>query len=258
MCFSAQADLVAAVGVGIVAVDAVRHVRAPAQWWLASIPVVLAAHQLVEALVWLSLEGRVPDVVGRIAIWGYLAIAFGLLPILVPIAVGALEPSTNRVRAAAFGVLGAGVAAVLMYAVIDGPVEARIEGRHIDYSVDLWHGHFVVVMYVVATCGSLLVSRHTHVRWFGAVNLVAVSLIAWVDQNALISLWCLWAALTSVGVALHLRAVAKASPTDRGDGWSTRAGEDGPARPHGIFRMRALVRPLTGPSGGCCGAAAHP
>ncbi len=229
MCFSAQADLVASIAVGVVGIDAVRHVRSPSQWWLASIPVVLATHQFVEAVVWLGLEGSVADSIGRIATWGYLAIAFGLLPVLVPVAVGALEPSTNRVRVAAFAALGAGVAAVLMSAVLGGPVEARVEGHHIDYSVDLWYGDLVVLLYVVATCGSLLVSTHRHVRWFGVVNLVAVGVIAWVDQNAFISLWCLWAALTSVGVALHLRAVAPGRSADDRGHRSGGAGDDGPA-----------------------------
>jgi hypothetical protein len=44
------------------------------------------------------------------------------------------------------------------------------------------------------------------VRWFGAVNLVAVALLAWIDHTAVISLWCAWAAITSIAIALHVRA----------------------------------------------------
>ena len=204
MCFSAGADLVVGLAVGSIGIDALRHVRRADELPLAALPVVLAAHQLIESFVWWGLEGRLPDAVWRPALWVYLVIAFGVLPVLLPVAVRALEPEENRPRLG-FVALGVGVAAVLTFAVLRGPVEAVIEGHHIAYRVDLWRGGVVVALYVVATCGPLLVSAHNHVRWFGAVNLVAVLLLAWVSTSGLISLWCGWAAVTSVAIAVHLR-----------------------------------------------------
>ncbi len=209
MCFSAEVDLVAGLVIGGIGIDALRHVRRPAEKLLAAVPVVLGAHQLIEAFVWWGLDDRVPDPVWRPALWLYVTIAFAVLPVLVPVAVGALEPATNRRRVAVFTAVGVGVALVLMYAVVRGPVEAHIEGRHIAYHVDLWGGGLIVALYVMATCGSMLVSKHTHVRWFGAANLVAVALLAWLSKNGLISLWCLWAAVTSVAIAVHLRHASR-------------------------------------------------
>jgi multisubunit Na+/H+ antiporter MnhB subunit len=91
----------------------------------------------------------------------YLAIAFGVLPVLVPLAVGALEPLANRRRVGVFTATGVVVAVVLMYAVVRGPVEASIEGHHIAHRLDLWHGGIIVTLYVVATCGSMLVRSTT-------------------------------------------------------------------------------------------------
>jgi hypothetical protein len=102
-------------------------------------------------------------------------------------------------------VIGAAVAATLLYAVVRGPVEARVDDHHIVYQVDLWGGGLLVALYVVATCGSLLQSSERHVRWFGAANLAAVGALAWIDRAGLISLWCFWAALISVAIAAHLR-----------------------------------------------------
>ena len=205
MCFSAEADVVAGVVVGAVGIDALRHVRRRAELPLAAIPMVLAAHQLIEAVIWWGLDDQVPTAVWRTALWVYLAIAFGVLPVLVPVAVGALEPLTNRRRVAVFTAIGVTVASVLMYAVIRGPITATIEGHHIAYSVGLWHGGLIVFLYVVATCGSMLVSKYQHVRWFGMVNLVAVGFLAALNNSGLISLWCAWAAVTSVAIAVHLR-----------------------------------------------------
>ncbi len=205
MCLSAEADLVAGVVVGVVAVDGLRHVRRPAELPMASIPLALAGHQLVETLVWLGLEGKVDPSVWRPAMYGYLVIAFGLLPVLVPAAVGALEPPEARRRMEWFTVVGVVVSFWLMYAVVKGPVVATIQDRHIDYFVDLWHGGVVVALYVVAVCGSLLMSRHRQVRWFGAANLVAAAFLAWLSKSSFISLWCVWAAITSVAIVVHLR-----------------------------------------------------
>jgi hypothetical protein len=170
--------------------------------------VVLGTHQLTEGVVWWGLEGHVSSRIWEPARFLYLTIAFGVLPVLVPLAVGSLEPVSKRVQTAWLTAVGAVVSIVLMYAVIDGPVESTIEGHHIAYRVELWQGGLIVVLYVAATCGSLLLSSHRHVRWFGAANLVAVVLLGWLAQNAFISLWCAWAAVASLAIAVHLRAGA--------------------------------------------------
>ena len=208
MCFSAEADVIGGLVVGGIGIDALRHVGRRAERLLAALPVVLGAHQLIEGVVWWGLEGHVSARFWEPARFLYLTIAFGVLPVLVPLAVGSLEPVSKRVQTAWLTAVGAVVSIVLMYAVIDGPVESTIEGHHIAYRVELWQGGLIVVLYVAATCGSLLLSSHRHVRWFGAANLVAVVLLGWLAQNAFISLWCAWAAVASLAIAFHLRAGA--------------------------------------------------
>ena len=205
MCFSAEADLVAGIVVGAIGVDGMRHVRQRPERALAVLPVVLGVHQLIEAFVWWGLADRVPSVVERTSVWLYLLLAFGVLPVLVPFAVRAMDPAGDLRRFRVFVGTGIGVAAVLTYAVVRGPVDASIEGHHISYVVGLWHGGLLVALYVFATCGAMLLSKHEHVRWFGAANLVAAAFLAWLDKTSFISLWCLWAAVTSVAIAVHLR-----------------------------------------------------
>lgn len=208
MCFSATADLVVGSIAVAAGVDAMAHVDRPAQRLVAALPLVLGAHQLVETLVWWGLAGDVGETTWRAAMWVYLAIAFGVVPVLVPLAVGALEPRMHGWRTTGFTAIGSAVSIILMWAVVHGPVSASIEERHIAYDVDLWNGDFIVALYVLVTCGSLLVSRRREVRWFGAVNVVTVGALVWLAQTALISLWCAWAALTSVAIAITLRRQA--------------------------------------------------
>lgn len=205
MCFSPEVDLAAGLVIGAVGIDALRHVRTPAERPLAALPLVFAAHQLIEAVVWWGLQGSVPAAVGHAAEWLYLAIAFGVLPVLVPVAVGALDLFRHRARTAAFVVVGIAVAGALMYGVVRGPIDATINGHYISYHVGLWHGGTLVVLYVFVTCGSLLASGHGHVRAWGTVNLLAVAVLVWVNTAGFVSLWCVWAAVTSVAIAVHLR-----------------------------------------------------
>lgn len=211
MCFSAEVDLVAGLVITGIGIDAVRHVERRSQLPLALLPVVFGVHQLIESIVWWGLEGHVRDGVWQAARWAYLAIAFGVVPVWVPVAVGALERGRMSHRTRRFVALGTVVATALMIAVVRGPIETSVEGHHIAYRVDLWHGGLLVLLYVVATCGSLLLSEHLQARRFGLVNLVAVAALAALDQRAFISLWCAWAAVTSGAIAMHLRVRSQSS-----------------------------------------------
>ncbi len=157
--------------------------------------------------MWWGLEGDLPQAVfAERHVYLYVVIAFGVVPVLVPLAVQMLEPPAHRVEARVMTAIGVGVAIVLLRATVRGPVEATIEGHHIAYWVDLstWAG-VIIVLYVVATCGSLLLSSHAAIRWFGVVNLVAVILLGWLAATAFVSLWCALAAVTSVAVDAYLR-----------------------------------------------------
>ena len=103
---------------------------------------------------------------------------------------------------------------------VTGTVVAQIERNHIDYRIDVWSLGLVVGLYVVATCGPLLAARAQPLRWFGGANVVAAGFLAWLDNTAFVSLWCLWAAIVSVTIAVHLR---RSSPDDVDDSALSRA-----------------------------------
>jgi uncharacterized protein DUF6629 len=207
MCYSPQADLVGGLVIGAIGMDVVRHVhRRRDHMALAALPLILGAHQLDEALVWWGQEGHVPAAVGRVAMWIYLLIAFVLLPVFVPIAVRAFEPSRlRRQLMVPFVVIGIVVAASLFAAMVRGPVGVTARPYHLAYSIHVSHGLFVICLYVVAVCGALLVSGHRNVVLFGVVNLVAVAVIARLTVDGFASVWCGWAAITSGVVALQMR-----------------------------------------------------
>jgi len=207
MCFSAQADLVGGVVLGAIGFDVVRHVHHRRDHLaVAALPFLLAAHQLDEAFVWWGLQGHVAAGVGRVATWAYLLFAFVVLPAYVPAAVWAIEPAGRRRRIIApFVGLGAAVSVVLFVAMVRGPVTSRLGHLHVSYGIGLHSSLVVVSAYVVATCGSLVLSGYRRVALFGVVNLIAVAVLARLTIDGFASLWCGWAAVTSAAIALHLR-----------------------------------------------------
>jgi hypothetical protein len=207
VCFSPQADLVGGVVIGAIGVHAVRSARKRhGAVALAALPLLLGVHQLIEAFVWLGLQGHEPHEVERTALWAYLLIAFVVLPIFVPVAVLLNEPLPRRRWAMApLVVLGVAVASDLFESMLSGPLNVELRPYHLAYSVDLSHGIYVTALYVTAVCGTLLLSSRRRIVTFGIVNVVAIGVIAWLTIDGFASVWCGWAAVSSGAIALHMR-----------------------------------------------------
>jgi hypothetical protein len=207
VCFAPEADAAVGAIVIVVGVDALRHVRAPKEIPLASLPFLLGVHQVTEALVWWGLQGHVADAIEAIALWAYLVFAFALLPVLVPVAVGLVERRLGRRRViVGFGALGAAVAAALVVAMFRGSVAATIQHRHISYDLEaLTYGGQLTGLYVVATCGAFLASSYRDIAALGLANLIAIPVLMWLTVSGFVSLWCFWAAIISIVIAFHQR-----------------------------------------------------
>jgi len=206
MCFSAEADFVSGALIGVVGVASLREVRHAREIPLAALPIAFAIHQLTEGVVWLGLEGHVPRSVSDVAMYAYLFYAWAALPFVAPLAVYLVEPvRRRRTWMAAFVALGAVVGVYLLWALVHEPVSARITGHTIDYRGVGDSGNVVTVLYVIATCGTFLLSSQRRIVWFGVANVVAVAAIAWEQSAGLTSLWCLWAGVVSVLIYLQLR-----------------------------------------------------
>lgn len=209
MCFSAEMDVAAGVAVGAIGVEALRHVRRPADLALGALPLAFAAHQLTEVFIWLGDSGHVPASTARTAMWIYMGFAYVVLPLLVPLAVLAVEPDWLRRRVVGrFATLGALVSLLYLQAMLDGPVTAAVDGNRIAYDTGISHGGAVAALYMLATVGALLASSHRRIVAFGKANLIALPLLVFVYTEALASLWCGWAAVTSIIIAAHLRDTA--------------------------------------------------
>lgn len=199
MCFSATADFVAAGGIGAVAVATATQVRTVRDVPFAALPGLFALHQLAEGFVWLSLDGRVGAGVGDVAAFLYVLYAFGILPVLVPAALLLIEPPGRRRRhMVPFVVIGAITSVYLFWASVANPVDYEQVHHSIAY-----HAHapllgVAAVGYVLATVGAAVLAGYRSIVVFGVANGIGIVVTLIVLAAAFASLWCLWAALTSV------------------------------------------------------------
>jgi hypothetical protein len=213
MCFSAEADFVSGAVIGTVGIMTLSEVQDRRELPLALLPLAFALHQITEGFVWLGLEGKISDTVGNAAMYGYVFYAWALLPFFAPFAVMLVEPVRRRRRVmGGFVVIGAVVGIYLLVAVATAEISAHIVSDTIDYRGVGNSGDLITALYVIATCGTFLLSSQRRVAWFGVANIAAVALIAWHQANALTSLWCIWGAIVSVLIYLQFRDW-RSSPT---------------------------------------------
>jgi hypothetical protein len=105
--------------------------------------------------------------------------------------------------------IGAAVGFVCLFALVHGPAPtAQIRDHCVAYDAHLPNGGELTALYVIAACGVILLSSSKRIVGYGVANVIVVALLAWLMTRQFISLWCAWAAITSVVIDRHLRAKA--------------------------------------------------
>lgn len=199
MCFSATASFVSSGVIAVIGVATLRHVREPRALLFAAVPLLFALHQFCEGLVWLGLDGKIGKVALDHVAFLFTLYAQGILPLLMPLAVVLMEPPGRR-RSIILGLTGVG-ALVFVWDVtglIAYPTHTFIDFQSISYRNPATGNLVVSGLYILATCGALLLSTHRVVRWYGVLNVIGLTIVQIVRDYAFASVWCFYAALLSI------------------------------------------------------------
>jgi len=199
MCFSATASFAASGGLAAVGVASWQFATLR-QKAVAAIPLLFAVQQLIEGVQWLKIaEGATSTVLG----YAYLAFAYLLWPTFVPVAVYLADPE-RRWAMKWFVVAGAALSAYLLFVLASQPLSIDVLQHSLSYSVPVPFGAQVLALYVLVTCGSLLSSSKQYLRWFGLAVFLGASAAALVYTTTFASVWCFFAAATSVLLAFWI------------------------------------------------------
>ena len=219
MCFSLEADVVAGLVLLPVAAVALREVRHVREVPFAALPLLFALHQLVEAVVWAGFDGyAVSDPLRQAAAVVYVGYAMVVLPTLFPLSVLLLEPQGARLRVAPFVLLGVVMSVVFALQVFSAPVAVLAHPHALEYVTGLRNGDLLSIGYVVAVIGPAVLSGYRSLVAFGWANLLGLIVVAYVYVEAFASLWCLYAALTSVLMTVHMIRRRRLPDSDRLEG----------------------------------------
>ena len=214
MCFSATgsfaaAGVLAGIGVTCVARNEIRSMR-----MFAAVPLLFAAQQVAEGVVWLTIGENPPGGVARLAVVVFLGFALVVWPAWLPSALRLPEedPRRRRILAALSwsGIATAAVAAILL---ARGSPSAHVSNHSIayDFASGAPNGNVLPLLcYVVPTVVPFFVSTLSLARVIGVVLFGSLVITIVFQRQELTSVWCFFAALLSAMIlAVLLREAAK-------------------------------------------------
>ncbi len=210
MCFSATGSFGAAAVIGGIGAVAVRHAPPPSHRMLAAIPLLFAAQQVAEGVVWTTIHHPGHGGLQSVAVAAFLGFALIVWPIWVPLSLWMAERNASRRRGLSvllwIGVVVAGYAAVLL---IRDPPVAHVAGHSIAYSYGARDPTLVLAVYlpgyVLPTIVPFFVSTISRAKVMATVLIVSLLATFLIQRHALTSVWCFFAAILSTILVVSIR-----------------------------------------------------
>ncbi len=207
MCFSATASFAAAGALSAVGVVTLKQTKKSSAIPFASIPLLFGIQQGIEGILWLSFGY---PIIQTMATYAYSFFSLVLWPVFVPLAVYQIEPDKSRkdlLSKLAF--IGFAVGLYILFFVVTRGVSSEVVNYCIAYHPAHPYPRLTLGLYVLATCGSCLLSSHKIINIFGLVMLAALFISAWFFITNVVSVWCFFAALLSVLVYWQISSMRK-------------------------------------------------
>lgn len=203
MCFSAEASFTSATVLVVIGVVAIRKCKAPQQLFFASIPLLLAVQQFSEGYLWFIFSGRGNAFWEEMSSVTFLFFAQVLWPSWIPFSILLLE-KRRQLKKTLIGIFGIGVlvSCYFAYRLIYDPVKAEVIGHHISYSIGTSSLllRFAGVLYFLCTIVPAFISSINKMYLLGVSIAISYFFSALFFEHYVISVWCFFAAITSIFV----------------------------------------------------------
>lgn len=213
MCFSPAASFGAGIVLAAIGVVAIKKSQTVPQRFLACIPLIFAAQQCVEGVLWLALMHAQYAQWEKPATYAFLIFAQVIWPCCVPLSMLLLEQEPKRKKILS-GLLATGVllGLYLAYCLIHYPVQAGIDGHHIMYRLNFpgatkWYNG---IFYFIPTVIPPFVSGIKRIRWIGVTIILSYIVTQLFFRQYVISVWCYFAAIISLIILSVIMQLRKA------------------------------------------------
>lgn len=201
MCFSAEASFGASVIITTIGVVAYKKANKTPFRLLAVIPLFFGVRQFLEGIVWLGLSHESFEPFLPMSTYGFIIFAWVIWPIYIPFSLWKLEKHSWRKKILlALTLVGLLTSLALIYVMISRPIQPKIVDCGIFYNFNGTHSltKLISVFYLSSSVLSTLVSSVRKMWIFGILNLITYSVSKIYYHDQIISVWCFFAAITSI------------------------------------------------------------
>ena len=212
MCFSPEASFTASVVLLTAGAFAIKESGFSPKLPFAVIPIFFAVQQFSEGILWLALQHPGYENWRRTSTIFFLIFAQVVWPFWVPLSIYLVEkkqPAKNILKL--FSIVGGLLSICLLYRILEFPVTASIDCRHILYSLVV-PGYWVVpvdIMYLSVTILPPFISTAKRTNLLGIIMILSLVISELFYTKDLISVWCFFAAILSSVVIYVLRKMPK-------------------------------------------------
>jgi len=184
--------------IGLIGIFTLTKVSQPKEVLFALLPLFFAIHQFTEGFVWLGVGGHIPAYSTAFAAGIYIYYAHALLPFLIPLSIALIENSYKKKKILIIlTILGLLLTVYSTYYIATTPSKVHIVNNTLYYYNPWTTNIYYATIYIITTCGALILSSSLAIELFGILNLIGLSLIFWWRPYGFTSLWCLYAAVIS-------------------------------------------------------------
>lgn len=216
MCFSASASFGAALLLVITSAYGIFKTKRKHERMLLTVPLVFAAQQLCEGLIWLTLTGTIAPTMVAWYTYGFLFFALLFWPIWTPFAFYYCEHFTIQKKLLQIP-LAVGIITALAFLVhlLTSPVQVTASCNHIVYNLGLDNsiGIILSVLYLFATLTPLFISTIQYMNLLGYAFALSYLLSYFFYAQFMTSVWCFFAALLSIFLVYIVLRLAHPQPS---------------------------------------------
>jgi Family of unknown function (DUF6629) len=207
MCFSASASFTASWFLAGIGIAALVKIKKPSQTMFAVIPLLFAAQQAIEGLLWLSFTNQMLMPYASVLTYGFLFFAFIIWPTWIPCSLWVLEPHPRKkITLSVFSFIGMITSASLCTWLLYSGATSTVSTCHILYQAHVPNILFNLgtLFYLTATIMPFFFSDLKHARYVGFTLAASYLISYYFYYEVLVSIWCFFAALLSVGILIIL------------------------------------------------------
>jgi len=184
--------------IGLIGILTLRKVSTPNEVVFASLPLLFALHQFTEGFVWLGVDGIIDHRALQMAEGIFIFYAQGFLPFLIPLAIWLIEKDGYRRKLLGMlTYLGLALTLYSLYGLATVPSSVSVINNTLFYNNPWTANYYDALIYILTTCGALMLSSSISVQLFGFLNFVGLTIIFLFRPYGFTSLWCLYAAMIS-------------------------------------------------------------